>query len=100
MNEAAANALYEAERKGVRQIKGVLRDGRGGMCALGVILEAGLETMSLWETKINGCPMCGATEQTFHRMPVANEHTLIIHLNNDHGLTFAEIARKLGPDAA
>jgi hypothetical protein len=89
VNEQAALALYEAERRGVRQVRGKLADYEGGMCAAEVLIRANLYSDRLAEVRtMLVCPLCGKTR------------FLIIHLNDDHGLTFSEIARKLGPDSA
>jgi hypothetical protein len=106
MNERAANALIEAAMKGVRQVQGVVDDGRGGRCALGVMLEAEYGTPSWKEQEGHHrypesftrfgmspdpqtCPACDRTTK--------NEAFLIAHLNNDHEMDFVGIARKLGP---
>ena len=109
MNAAAAEALFEAERKGVEQLRFVLRDG-AAMCAMGVLIAAGLVTETflgdgqpLWGAwdAARPCPLCGAKEQQSNaRFPLDSEGRMVVHLNNDHGLTFSEIARKLGPDSA
>ena len=97
MNEEAANALYEAERKGVRQITGAASDARGGRCAIGVLDAAGV----VLEARVSGCPLCG--QAGLHQgvaglLDLRFENDLVVHLNDDHKLTFSEIARKLGPD--
>jgi len=100
MNAAAAEALFEAERKGVRQIKGSLFGDGNGMCAYGALLAAGLgHTISLF---VMPCPLCGAitADVGMGRHVAMIERQLIAHLNDDHGLSFSEIARKLGPDHA
>ena len=91
MNVRAAEALYAAERQGVVQITGLAQDGRGGWCAGGILVAAGhcWALMSLSEQE---CPLCGLSKKY--------EMNLVIHLNDDHRLTFSEIARKLGPDSA
>ena len=91
MNEAAANVLYEAERTGVKQIRGTLRTSDGGRCALAVLRDA-METSSLMTWHELACPLCGGGRYMA-------EAYLIVHLNDDHHLTFSEIARKLGPDS-
>lgn len=97
MDEQAAQALHEAESRGVRQIKGSLSNGADGLCALGVILLFAHLPQPLGMA--DGCPLCGA-EVGSVMLPIDCEQRLIVHLNDDHGLTFSEIARKLGPDAA
>lgn len=110
MNAQAAQALYEAERKGVQQIKGNFADG-AGRCAVGVLMEAAKLRRELLddglyvplakfgfpntEVKPRGvivCPLCD-------EKGCMHELALIVHLNDDHGLTFSEIARKMGPDS-
>lgn len=102
MKERVANALYEAERKGVKQIKWWMNDGEGGHCAMGAIEAALGSQEDLNEVRaVQPCPLCGVTEQQSQaRYPLDREGRLIVHFNNDHGLTFGEIARKLGPDGA
>ena len=106
MNEAGANELYEAERTGVPQIIGELANSSGGRCALGVLLYAAPDitlARQLFDldAPVSACPLCGATHQTYWQgRPIRDEESLIVHFNNDHRLTFSEIARKLGPDAA
>ena len=99
MNEAGANALYEADRKGVRQITGATRDWNGGRCAIGVLGDAGVVLYA----RVSGCPLCG--QAGLHQgvaglLDLRFENDLVVHFNDHHGLTFSEIARKLGPDAA
>jgi len=96
MNAQAANALYEAERRGVRQIRGRYYSG-GGACALGAIaLMLKMEPLALRAGVLSEeampCPLCGGNYE--------REGQVIAHLNDNHGLTFSEIARKLGPDHA
>lgn len=97
MTEEQARALYEADRLGVRQLIGLARDDHGGYCAMGW-LDKGCLLAGLWETTVESCPLCGATTQTYWNSPIDNEWCLIVHYNNDHRMTFSEIARKLGPD--
>ena len=104
MNEAGANRLYEAERKGVPQLIGELANRSGGRCALGVLCYAAPRLDRVRETfalgaPVDACPLCGATHHTYWQgRPITDEESLIVHFNNDHKLTLAEIARKLGPD--
>ena len=93
MEQLAAEALYEAEQRGVRQIRGALSDNADGLCALGVLFRAGLGQP---QAEVDGCSVCGAKRGPL--LPINYEFRLISHLNDDHGLTFSEIARKLGPD--
>ena len=92
MNARAAEALYEAERQGVRQIFGQSQDIGGGRCA-GSVLNAAGEYMSLRRRVVDGCPACERWKG-----PALEDH-LVIHLNDHHRFTFSEIARKLGPDS-
>lgn len=86
MNAQAAKALYDAERKGVQQIRGRSSDGVGGVCAQRVLFRAG-EWFQPENAAKRPCPLCGF------------KMWLVEHLNDDHELTFSEIARKLGPDS-
>ena len=103
MNAAAAEALFEAERKGVRQVVGRNSDGEGGRCAVGVLYETWAwqqgfipllhENGNFVTSYKTGCRFSldyGLTE------PEGRE---IVRLNNEERRTFAEIARKLGPDS-
>jgi hypothetical protein len=97
MDEQAAQVLYEADRRGVRQIKGSLSNGADGLCAVGLLIRAHLlESLGI----ADGCPLCRAKKVGSAKLPLDCEQRLIVHLNDDHDLTFSEIARKLGPDAA
>ena len=91
MNARAANALYDAERRGVVQITGKYGNSRGGRCAIGVLADVQM-AWALYPIAVEGCPVCGCAMKT--------ELSLVIHLNDDHRFTFSEIARKLGPDSA
>jgi hypothetical protein len=108
MNAAQAEALFKAERDGVRQIYGSLHDGRGGFCAMGVLLQHASLAWDCIDRSLRGglnrrvdtCPLCGATKQTLYpHIRIHDETDLITHYNNDHKMTFGEIARKLGPDS-
>jgi hypothetical protein len=99
MNAKAARALYTAARRGVPQIKGTMIDGRA-RCAAQVLDDAGL-AMELWETNISAeCPLCGSKTASWGsgKTPITNELILVAHFNDDHAMSFASIARKLGPD--
>jgi hypothetical protein len=98
MNARAAAWLYDADRRGVRQITETFVDSDGGMCALEVlIVEVGLRDSSTldrlfgFSTSALQCPACDR---------IAREAHLIVHLNDVHHWSFSEIARKLGPDHA
>ena len=81
MNEQAAQALYEAERKGVRQITGAASDGRGGRCAIGVLDDADI----VLSATVSGCSfLCGKTG--IHHgwagiLNLTSENDLVVHLN-------------------
>ena len=97
MNEEQANALYEAEQKGVKQHRGDDVGPDGSVCANVVLEQAGLLPELDQSPKIERCPLCN---YKLARGFSANEIGLTAHLNDDHGLTFSQIARQLGPDAA
>lgn len=96
MNEAGAKALYEATRRGIKQIKGDYHDEDGGACGIGAIHLS----LHAWNA------------QEAYSCPIPAEHPItaglisdddmdeIVELNDGDGLTYDEIARKLGPDAA
>ena len=99
MNARAAEALYEAERKGVPQIIGDFQRG-SGRCAVGVLEEAlSIQELAMihYEHRGQACPLCGQRNPGGAFMSTGL--ALIGHLNDDHRLTFSEIARKLGPDS-
>lgn len=103
MNAKGVEALTKAAMDGVRQIKGAFADSEGGLCAVGVLATAaGLKVCpaavdrervaSLYElADMTRCPECGHG--------YAFGASLVEHLNDDHGIDFLGIARKLGPDA-
>lgn len=110
MNAEQAQLLHDAEKAGVKQIVGQLFDAKGGYCAMGVLQfwdrregswAVGRNLSNICEPLANKeCPLCGAKTQTFHvRRAIPTEAELIVHYNNDHRMTFSEIARKLGPDS-
>lgn len=103
MNEQAAQALINAERRGVKQLFFQNRDGQGNYCA-GGLLEAEGFWGDLWSTPLTGgCPLCGAKKfkqgNLSESYSLFTEGHLVVHLNNQHKMTFSEIARKLGPDS-
>ena len=93
MNAKAAEALYDAERKGVRQVFGQSSDGLGGRCAGSILAGAG-EYVPLRSILGASCPACERWAGLW------SEANLVFHLNDDHRFTFSEIARRLGPDSA
>jgi hypothetical protein len=95
MNHAAAEALVQAQLNGVRQIKGAIADGTGGYCAMGVIFCAGVSLNHLYEIHVDECPECGATSDGYYQRPISTQYDVVVHLNNDHGWSFLDIARKL-----
>ena len=94
MNERAANALYEAGRKGVKQGKGARyqRSDPELQCANDVLRAAGIT--DLLEVEVE-CDLCGKPLAPAYQ---STEAGLVAHLNDDHDMTFSQIARKLGPD--
>src|SRR5262245_45302156 len=111
MNQEAADALVAAGLAGMRQIKGALTDLKGGFCALGLLQRAGIFDETLFEP-VDQCPECGArttwssgtgispsgeirVNDIRLSLDICVERDLIIHLNNDHGMDFIGIARKL-----
>ena len=105
MNAETAKILYKADAKGIPQVKHSLSNGHG-YCAMGIIARWASRLDLAIEMKEaphqGGCSLCGAqTGKTIWGTdyPLGNEWNLVAHLNNDHGLTFSEIARKLGPDS-
>ena len=103
MNASAAAALVKAAMDGVPQIKGQLFSPNGGRCAMGVLWDAGLALRGRagLDHEVAGCPECGATTQMWNAGdPINTERDLVVHLNNDHGWGFLDIASKLGPDAS
>lgn len=98
MNEQAANALYEAERKGVRQARFIHEDSTGAICANRVLIQSGNYSLVGTPWPSGECPLCGLTNTLCHGR-LEFENRLVAHLNDDHRLTFSQIARKLGPDS-
>jgi hypothetical protein len=103
MNERGAEVLEAAAMKGTKQIKGRRSDGLDGYCALGILDAARTRNVRQefgLTTPVSGCPECGAMVHPGPYnpgMPIADEDSLIAHLNNDHDWDFLTIARKLGP---
>jgi len=95
MTRAAREALIQAALDGVPQLIGRLFDGRGGYCALGVLEKLSDEQTGL-STPVNACPICGATEETYHNgYEIRNEGALLVHYNNDHLFDFLTCANKM-----
>ena len=89
MNARAAEALYEAERKGVPQVRHVLSDGAGGYCAGGILLRAAGVGVASWHIEA-AMELYGISRVEWNEL---------VRLNNREGRSFSEIARKLGPDS-
>lgn len=103
MNAKGVEVLTKAAMDGVRQIRGAFADADGGRCALGVLADAAGVTYDgdyiLHGVRLQReygldrdtqCPECGT------RVP---GYGIVSHLNDEHGIDFLGIARKLGPDA-
>ena len=102
MNEAGRNALRQAALRGVKQIIGNYSDTAGGRCALGVLADAHRNAMYHdfrpfgLHVLIGACPLCGATTISGQqKFPIAAEHHLVAHMNDDHHLDFLGIAEKM-----
>jgi hypothetical protein len=100
VRQEARDALRQAALKGIPQIIGRTHEGLG-RCALGVIEDAGISRMDL-DSPVTSCHLCGATKtwsidknDPENWFPIEAENSLIVHLNNDHGLDFLAIAEKM-----
>ena len=97
MNQEARDKLVEAELRGVPQIRGSYSNSKG-KCALGVLgypdLVSSWKTFRLEDTA-SDCPFLH-TDLQLPTCPITSisEPMLVIHLNDDHGLSFLDIARK------
>ena len=98
MNEQAREALVSASLQGVRQIRGIFWNGKGGYCALGVLAKSlGLEGSRIepWYKTEHGAEL----SQERLQCPACNfmgvESLVISHMNDDHEFDFLTIARKL-----
>ena len=99
MNERGKGALINAQLRGVRQIKGRLFDGEGGMCAGGVLcVEAGMyDQVGRWVkgfTNRRDSPGAVAGLFALDR----SEWEEMVNMNNVLGYDFIKIAREL-PDS-
>ena len=100
MNQEARNKLVEAELSGVKQIKGSFTS-RNGQCALGVLgcSELGNNSQVYVRYQLTqrapNCPFLGTDLEieSCHKSR-HSEAGLVIHLNDGHGLSFLDIARK------
>lgn len=101
MNQEARDKLVEAELAGVKQIKGNFSHS-GGRCALGV-LGFGLgnnnakELMIKYgfiEHKLCKCPLLNTDLDTYSCSTRMTETQLVVHMNDDHSMSFLDIARK------
>lgn len=98
MNAEQAQALFDAEKRGVLQIRGQNRY-RDARCAMGVLEDKNLDDTALWES-VESCPLCGSEERgDISQKLITSEVDLVVHFNDVHRMTFSEIARKLGPDS-
>ena len=97
MNERGKSALINAQLRGVRQIKGRLFDGEGGMCAGGVLcVEAGMcDQVGRWVIGENNSRDYLVVVFALDR----SEWQEMIRMNNVLGYDFIKIAREL-PDSA
>lgn len=94
MNDRARDVLVDAALRGVRQIKGVLHDGKNGYCAMGVLCEAirregGVEWLFGYRTTSE------IADEVERRYDITlKEWHRIVHANNELGWDFLDIARK------
>lgn len=118
MNDLGRETLMAAQMRGVRQITHSLTDDNGGVCAMGALVEgAGYDLREFVLDRATSdrsigrtahvlvrygmlftpppCPACGA--EYYPGRFDCGEWNLVVHLNNDHGMTFLDIARKM-PD--
>ena len=98
MNERGKSALINAQLRGVRQIKGRLFDGEGGMCAGGVLcVEAGMcDQVGRWVIGEN--PNRRGYLVGLFALD-RSELEEMVNMNNVLGYDFIKIAREL-PDSA
>ncbi len=90
MNDRAREALVAAALAGVKQVKGVFRNGEG-RCAMGVIIDAyGMITDPMSYPQYMGC---------LEWAEIDWKEDDAIRVANDNGIDFLTIARKFGNDA-
>lgn len=91
MNAAGRDALRAAALAGVRQITGMLRDGHGGLCAVGVLAKAaGLDGGMARMFDLDRMVCCSLCE-----VGAMREAALLAHLNDWHDLDFLGLAEKM-----
>lgn len=83
--------MVAAVLKGTKQIKGLLTDGEGGFCAMGVICEAAVGRAQITFGEYASVKMWAQITE--------REWAEIVQRNNVDGWDFLMIARKVGvPD--
>ena len=92
--DAARDLFRKAALDDVPQLVGILRDGRGGYCAMGYI-EANDRAFAvrLITRSVANCHLCGLTKMTTVAGPVNSVWNLLVHLNNDHRLGWLDLAK-------
>lgn len=97
MNQDGADVLIRAHLDGVPQVRHTLSDGRGGFCAMGLLLAAEATERS------HGDAMCAMVDMLYDanwdsmraRYAISQEeHQEIVHANNYRRWDFLTIARK------
>ena len=101
MNQEARDMLVEAELRGVKQIRFTLTR-QEGRCALGVLgfrlglaepdIDKLLSKYGFLEREVT-CPFIDSDLEMNSCRPLL-EVSLVAHLNDDHQLSFLDIARK------
>ena len=93
MNDRARDVLTQAALNGVEQIKGRYADGRGGFCAVGILLEDDRKRHG-WEwANWEGVP---ARIKADFGIVATVDFNAIVHANDTLGWDFLTIARKVG----
>jgi hypothetical protein len=106
VNQRGVDALLAAEAAGVRQIKGRTSDGKGGRCAVGVLIESWAhEVGETYDSATGFCIACIASRDEvesgtlrfdrFYDLGARGRRNLAYA--NDAGLTFRQVAEKYGP---
>ena len=106
MNQEARDKLVEAELQGVKQIRGQLGEQGKAQCAMGVLFYALVSrgyvfTRKSWVAEYGldkhapACPFMDTELENRECLTLlVNEAQLVVHLNDDHELSFLDIARK------